>query len=286
MQLRRQVLLRVLLNHYHRGPLDALLAALPKTGGEEIKSLEIRANNPAPAIAKATELVQGIHFSWFIPFIQSQPEELQPLIISSFSEHHFSRLTAFLKKPIEPVPLAPAVKEYLINLAYQSLKPHPLPKPFLFQSSLAFLLDLSKDELVEVIDFFGLYDLASGIRHMIDKNSLRKVYACLSAKKQQFLRICLHKREAITTSSLELSKWAGDCRTLESLLHQRGLFRLGKLVSGQHPDFIWHLVHTLDTGRGNILAKHVSVKAAPKIATALDQQLGVLMNFLKRAIVP
>ena len=96
----------------------------------------------------------------------------------------------------------------------------------------------------------------------------------------------MHHKDKVATPSLGLDKWRGNCEKLKTVLQTRGLVRLGKALSGEHPDFIWHLIHILDTGRGQALLKYYSKSAVPGITSALAQQLANLMNFLKKKSEP
>ncbi len=66
-----------------------------------------------------------------------------------------------------------------------------------------------------------------------------------------------------------------------AILHQRGLYRLGKALSASHPDFLWHLSHRLDTGRSAILKKYYAKPINPSISTVLVQQIQNVLNFIK-----
>jgi hypothetical protein len=126
-----------------------------------------------------------------------------------------------------------------------------------------------------------MHDLSESIRHIVDKNQLKAIYNCLSPRKQQFLRMCLHQKEKITAPKLEIGRWDGDKKKLEQILHKRGLLRLGKALCGQHPQFFWYITRTFDTGRGAALARYYQEEPIPEISPLLIQQVLSLINFLK-----
>ena len=208
---------------------------------------------------------------------------MQPFFLTSLPKSKAVQVCALMKKPQHTARLALPVRLYLINMMALKIKPQDvMPAPFLPATSLSPLLAMRKGEIVQLIDFLGIYDLAEEIKHVVDKKYLRAIYNCLSIKKQHFLRLCLHQKERLTIPRLGLEKWQGDCKTLETILHKRGLLRLGKGVSGQHPDFLWHLVHRLDVGRGRIIEQFYAKEEIPGVTQALIQEILNLMNFFKK----
>jgi hypothetical protein len=283
MQAKSSIMLRVLLSRYHQGAPEAFLGALPKEDVKEVISQEVISQDPAQAILHSKEVIQKIHYSWLVPVVKEFSPKMQPLIVHALPKGTSLSLTNSLKFPPTVQPLPVPIRLYLINILCEHLKVNSvLPPAFLPQTSLSPLINFKKRQLVELIDFLGLYDLADEIRHIVDKKYLKAIYKCLSIKKQHFLRICLHQKEKLSTSRIGLDRWNGDCQQMEKLLHRRGVIRLGYALSGQHPDFFWHIMHRLDTGRGNILAKYYTKEDIPGVTSALTQQVLSLMNFFKK----
>ena len=98
----------------------------------------------------------------------------------------------------------------------------------------------------------------------------------------QFLRMCVHQKNKFVAPKLNVQKWNGDCVELLHTLHQRGLYRLGKALSGSHPHFLWHLSRRFDIGRSALLEKYYAKQASPGITSALVQQVINVLNFLKQ----
>jgi len=65
-------------------------------------------------------------------------------------------------------------------------------------------------------------------------------------------------------------------------LHRRGIMRLGYALSGQHPDFIWHLSHRLDIGRGRLLKKNNFKNEIAGVTMPLQQQVANIINFINK----
>jgi hypothetical protein len=276
------MMLRVLLNRFHKGPPDALLAVLPKEEAAEIAKIRTQSKDLDPFLALPGARLSRIHYSWMVPIVQSFSRGMQPILLSALPEPHSSRLSKLLRKQSSQTALNPLFKNYLLGIFYAKLQqPEMVPWEMLPPTPMTMLGQLGKPKLVELIDFIGIYDLASEIRHVVDKRYLERFYLCLTPKKQHFLRVCLNQKEKLATPRLELEGWRGDCTQLAKILHRRGLLRLAGALSGQHPDLIWHICHIFDTGRGTFLQKHVLPEEVPHVTHVLGQQVASVISFLK-----
>jgi len=276
------VMLRVLINRYHHSTSDAPLKYLPKEYVKKVMALNVITDDPTPLLKAPEEELSNIHYSWLLPGIRHFPEKLQSSLIGSLPSLHAQKIKNLIGvSHINDDTLIAPVRDFLLNKLLLQVKPQSiLPIEYLPDNPVAFLSKKTKQELVEIIHFLGLYDLAESIRHIIDKTFLQKLYKCLSNKQKQFLRTCLHQQEKIVTPRMEMSLWHGDCRKLDQMLQRRGLLRLGKALCGLHQDFAWYVAHILDTGRGSILLNHYSTDIAPGVSSRLVQQLVNLTNFL------
>lgn len=283
MQLKSAIMLRVLINRYHQGAPVALLAGLPQEEAQLVLEQGIISSDASQVILRPSELLGNkIHYSWLLPVIETFNSGMQPLLISALPKESAQALSHLMNVPLLPSPVPPIRKILLIALCRKFTKRTILPVQFLPETAVTPLGDLTKPELLELIDYLGIYDLAEEIRHIVDKVLLKSIYACLTAKKQHFLRICLHQKEKLKAAKIGLINWKGDAGQLERLLHRRGLMRLSYALSGQPRDFVWHLVHRLDVGRGRLLGKYFSDKEIPGVSAFLAQQALNTLNFLKR----
>lgn len=284
MQAKGLAMLRVLLNRFHQKATEATLRCLPPEDAKGVFQQQIPSNNPALALTQPEELIAKMHYSWLLPGLEALPKPMQTPLLSALPKMASEKLQALLGYNSTPTPqpaLAPPVQIFLLHKLYALIeKSTPLPLDFLPQTPLAPLVALDKAQLVEVVDLLGIYDLTEEVRQIINKDRLKKIYACLGQKQRQFLRVCLHQKEKISASPLGLEQWQGDPKEFARLLHNRGLIRLGRALCGQHPDFIWYLTHTLDKGRGNLLKTYYEPSMIPHITPILLQQVISLLNFL------
>lgn len=282
MQPKSSVLLKVLLNRYHPGPPpQAFLKCLPQEDAKEITTVDTASNNPVAALAWPQHAVLQTHYSWLANIIEKMPKSLQPLVIASLSVSQAKGVARLLNVAVASNP-PQHIQQFLIDQLYLHWKPQEaLPREYLPKSSLADLLSLTKGELIDLIELLAMYDLSDTMRHIVDKKRLKSIYQCLPAQRQQFLRQCLHKKEKIAAPKLDIEKWDGSPEALSSILHRRGMLRFGKALCGQGRHFLWHIVHTLDRGRGNAISQHYLDNEIPGITPLLVQQVLSVINFLK-----
>lgn len=277
MDTRGWMMFRVLLNRYHPKGSDALLKFLPEDQRAVISTIDIQSHDLEPILQHAQNVISYIHYSWIKPLINRFPTQIQASIIAALTGKH-----AEDESEEKIAPLSNLAKAFMVNEICDQLHiQEHLPFEYLPESEFTPLATWSKQQIVELIDFLGLYDLASEVRKIVNRDYLKNIYSCLTPKEFYYLKVCLHQKDQITSPKLGIDPSKQDCAKLKNALHRRGLSRLGKAVCGEHPDFVWTIAHLLDMGRGQILLKEYQPEALPKITPILKQQVLNLMNFLK-----
>ncbi len=281
MEVKGAVMFRLLLKRFHPDHPKSLLQILPK----EESVLILDQATPQTVISTAElqpeTLINRVHYSWLLLTLEKMPKSIIRFIVSALPSHQAEKIEQHLQMSPSQHHYADVVKAFFLNKIYNALiDPAVLPLDFLPKTPLSFLTSCTKQQLMEIINLLGIYDLAEEVRYILNKESLNKVHVCLTARQRQFLRQTLHQKEKVSSSPLNLKQWDGDCKKLAVSMHRRGLVRLGKALFGQHPDFIWHLTHILDTGRGAIIKSHYSLKERPEVAAALTQQVLSVMKFM------
>jgi hypothetical protein len=277
MDKRGWMMLRVLINRYNPKAGNALLKFLPEAELQEVTALDIHSTDLNPILQQPKKSLAKIHYSWLQPLLRKFPDRLHPTIIAALTAEQIAGLQISSSMPISNF-----VKSFVLNQLYHLLKiGEHFPIEYLPETDIFPLAKWTKPQLVNLIDFLGLYDLASEVRHIVNRNYLHNIYTCLTPKQLSYLKICLHQKEQIVSPKLGIDPTKQDCARLKQVIHRRGLLRLAKAFCGQHPDFVWHIAHVLDTGRGNILLREFQPRALPKITPILKQQVLHLMNFLK-----
>lgn len=285
MEAKSIVITQALINRFHRDSIKDFLKTYTPDESKEILTTVIKGDDIRSLLLMPPEDFNSIHFSWFIPMLKNLNTQLRCLTIAAFPENVAGRLRQFFEDKVAYPPIKnPNFQSYFLSPLYRQLLPENgiLPRSFLPESPLSFLLEASKDQLTDLFDYLGLYDLADKIREVVDKKYLQSIYKCLSPKQQQFIRMCLHQKEKVVAPKLVLTQWSGDCKELNLLLHRRGMARFGKALCGQHQDFFWYISHVLDTGRSSSLEKYYH-QETPKATPVLVQQVTTTFNFLNKS---
>jgi hypothetical protein len=282
MQAKSWILLKVLINHFHAGDEDSLLEGMNQEDQQMVLSQHLQSSDIAPAIISQREKFSKIHYSWLAPRVSSLPIDKASLFLSIFPEPGATKLKETLKNNVPSLNVTPSIQNFLFNLVAPLLKMDDVkPIEYLPESSLTPLAKLKKSELVDLIDFLGIYDLADEVKRIVDRNKLKQIYETLTPKKHDFLRECMHLREKLVTPKLNLDIWDGNHEKLNKILYQRGIVRLGYALSGQPPDFVWHIVHTLDSGRGSNLLKSCSKEQISGVTATVTLQVLNVIKFFK-----
>lgn len=270
-------MLRVFINRYNPKAGNALLKFLPAEEAQAIMGQDIRSTDLAPILKQPQKSLASLHYSWLQPALQKFPESLQLILISALTPEQIAGL-----KVTSPIALSNVAKVFILNQLYHQLDVgNHLPVEYLPETDLTLLAKWTKVRLIEIADFLGLYDLATEVRHIVNRNYLKNIYTCLTPKQFYYLKVCLHQKEQLVSPKLGIDPTKQDCSKLKQVIHRRGLIRLGRALCGQHPDLIWHIAHTLDMGRGTFLLKEYRPKELPKVTQILKQQVLSLVNFLK-----
>lgn len=278
-------MLQIFLNRFHQGSSVPLSAYLPAADALSLAQNNTESKDLSLVTASPEEKLQKVHYSWITPSIKESPEELRLFFLASLPENYAASVKKLLNITTPLPELSKEVKTFFLGLFFNKfLKLESrLPPSFLSVSKMDVLLTLNKQQLVELIDFLGLQDLAEALRHIVDKQRLKKIYSKLPTKKQQYLRICLHQKDRLgNLAPIQLSQWDGSMQKLDMVLHRKGLIRLGVALSGQQPDFVWHITQLLDTGRGGLLMKSWKEKETPNLTPSVAIQVLNLVKFLNK----
>jgi len=235
--------------------LERFLSEKERLRLEKIPSLDVEIN---PDRFQPGEILDKVHWSWFLPTLKTYPEEEQELFLSSLNPFAAKSLAKTLKISAKEEEISESARNYLRQVLLDSLidqKHPPLAAEYLPRGPLRGLLSLSKKELVRLIDFLSLHDLAEELRQIVETKILKKIYSFLSDEEKKFLKAASAHKDPFTLGRLGLERWDGSEESLRALMHRRGLARFAVALSGQNPDFLWHICHQLDIGRGNALFK-------------------------------
>ncbi|MEM7174832.1 MAG: hypothetical protein AAF443_02745 [Chlamydiota bacterium] len=274
------ITLRYLLEHCAQEKQSAFLNYLSEKDRESLAAGYSIEADPFQNLASLESRIYHIHYSWFIPFLEPLPTSDKRCFIAALDAPIGTKLSAhFHLNPVSPS-LSPVAKRYLQAKFFSStmsssqdfiplalLPPHPLNP----------ILNLTKNELQQVANLLGLRDLATEIKHIVQRQQMKKIQSTLSPQEKEVLKKLLINPPLPVFPSLNLDQWDGNEMTLKNILHQRGFNRLSKALFGCHPALMWHICHRLDTGRAKIIRRFFTdVKKASLKKILINQAVEVI----------
>lgn len=272
------IMLKALISEKGKG--KTLLHYLSEKEQTSIDSLNIPEQTDFQALISTDSFLKEIHYSWFLPLLADMPESTLPLFLNLLPPRESDKIREHLKTSKTELSLSPFARAFLHEyLKKQIIEKDILPEAQLPPSTLNRLLLLTKEELTHLIDLLGLYDLSAELRHVVDKQLLTKIHSVLTPTQIQFLQYAGKQPMKWIPPHLNLDGWDKEKKSLYALLHKRGLYRLAKAVLNEDPSFHWHLIHRLDTGRGEYLTKLFAGKEDPAMITFFK---GQVLHLLQR----
>ena len=225
-----------------------------------------------------SNVFERVHWSWFLPTLKSYSPKEQALFLAALTPSTAATLkdALHLKTSVETItePARQYLKEQLLfSVAGPS---QSLPAGCFIDSPLNQLLQLHKKQLIRLIDFLSLYDLAAELRQIVETKILKKIYSLLTEEQKSILQHIGSHKEPYTLPRLGLDRWDGTEETLRNSMHKRGLVRLGLALTHASADLIWTICHQLDIGRGTALYKLCEAKPVEASDEIMHQVLELM----------
>ncbi len=268
--LRADIVLKAFLAGSPSGPsLTRFLPDEEKEALERLPLIEVASHSDA-------DLLEKIHWSWFLPILKLYPESEQKLFLFAFPPYAEKNLAKTLTLSLGGEGTTEIGKVFLRKILLDSLlegEGPPFPRNSLPKSALNRLLYLEKKELTHLIDRLSFYDLSMALRQIVETKILKKLYSLLTDEERRFLKGLSQYKDQFGLGKFGLERWDGTEETLRTLLHRRGLVRFAAGLSGQNPDLIWYICHQLDVGRGSVLAKLCQEEPIEEVTEAIIKQI-------------
>jgi len=273
---------RLLLNKFNAGKQEAAIALLPENEQQEIRQYQSPSTQPEVLLPASLGWLGKIHYSWLEAPLRTLPGAFSSCLLATFQEKQANSLTKRLHLDKVEHRYPESIKNFLLGHLYAAWPDKEiLPQELLPPSQLAPLLQCTKAELVELIDYLPMSDLAEEVRHIVDKKLIQAIICDLTRGQQKYLKSCLHQKSKVSLPSLDVRKIHQDKKSFLTILHKRGLKRLSIGLSGQHPDFIWHIAHILDIGRGKILMEQCEKEELPTVTQVTALQILQIVQLVK-----
>jgi len=274
------MVMRVLINHFHGGN-HPTISALPDEEAEELQKLEIDTSDISIATRQPWQVVGRIHYSWVLDPLKQMPESLVPYVVASLPEAYKDKVAKKLGYSDLPT-LSESMKHLLLDRLYEfmPIRGH-LPLAFIPKQPFSELLELSKNQFLDLIDCLGVYDVAGELKQIVDRGQLAKLMDSLRKVQQGFLKSIIHERDRWSPAKLGLDQWGGDVARLQRALHIRGLIRLSKALKEHHPEFLVHLYRRIDTGRAKQIKKYQAEEESDQVIHNLGAELKKAISYIQ-----
>ncbi|HRW58386.1 MAG TPA: hypothetical protein P5048_02065 [Chlamydiales bacterium] len=257
---------------------------LPLLSDEEKLSLKEKTEEISFSDFSYVYLLEMTHYSWFFPILKHLsilPPSYTSKIFSESAQKKIASQMSFSKETCE---ISNIGKKFISSLILKKLLHQSfslLPKTLLKDSEKASFLDLSKKELTQLIELLSMHDLALALKKTVSKEIMQKVNECISPLQKKYLKQIYYGEENIAFPPLELVKIINDKHSLLTQLHRRGIQRLAMALSDECYDFIWHIAHILDIGRGTLLLNFAKEKPPTEALTILSKELEKAILFIQ-----
>lgn len=266
---------------------EALFWYLPVSEQKNLSTLPLPTDDLSEGIETLDEQLKRIHFSWFSSFLRTLSEMEARLFLSALSGPQVNGLKKMLLLTNHQNATATSefVKGFLQKTLWEKIAEKDLlPWQCLPASSLNELLKLSDRQLELCISLLGLHDLSVEMRMIIETAKLKKIQAILSVEQQHYLKEILQKKEPLTFPRMALEKWDRKEETLKNLIQQRGLNRIAKALSSEHPSLLWHVSHKMDIEKAETLKKLSAPIKDPRASAFLAEQILEVISYIQTHI--
>ncbi len=228
-----------------------------------------------------SEQLSQIHPSWISPFLRTFTESEIALFLAALNSDQVEWIKKeFLYSQIVPT-ISSLAMAYIQKTIMEYLTKEDkeiTPLSLIPQSPMNLLFECNKKILHKSLDFLGLYDLSVGIRSILDKRILSKIYDSLYPEELIYLNERTHNREMVIFSSKITRDYSSD--QIRSSIRKHGLNRLAKAIYGQSSSFIWHLLRRFEMKDGSSIQKLSSPLENRKALPFLIEQV---LEFVKYA---
>lgn len=269
------IVLKAHLDHLDPSKRNRLLKFLPEKERQHIDSLAPADSEFTPVFETPKERIHPIHYSWMISPMEKFNKQEQALILSALEPLFGPTLSHALGIQPNSVELSNIAKDFIYSFMYKEVcnKRFVLPTSYLPASNMKILLRLNKNELIHLIKKLSLFDLAHEVKQIVETQVLKAIYSFLSEEERIFLKAIGSEADSFQWPKMGLDRWDRSKEHFQLLLHKRGIHRLSTAICTEGSDFMWHLSHRLDTGRGTLLIKAIETKPPTQIIENVQAQI-------------
>ena len=275
---KKTVILKTLLNQYTPELQSELVSLLSNDLKQSLATCSYDQSDITIFISQKQAALQSMHYSWIVKLLEDTAENLQQFLIAGLSSEQLKGLAKIGLKPISSAKVFhhffAAELEKLLQLD------HLLPREMMPKSRFESLLFLSKDQLLQIIDLLGLFDLSLEVKKILDRDTLRQIYAALSQTEVKFLKVCLHARNRSAKPGSMLKSKPVEKKLLRQNIYQKGLLRFCLAISDEDQNFWTYLAWKFDIGRGKLILDQLQKKHKFADISSFQKQLLEVVKFI------
>jgi hypothetical protein len=276
---------RLLYNKYFTAKSELLEKLMPKEDYEALGRIQSPSKECNQLLFNPKSWLSSCDPSWYVPLVEELDAPLQPLFLDILPKKIVDAFVAKTKISYtiqDKKKLPDIVQNFLFSYLYQHWQESvALPKELLEPSELQPFLACSKNDLRDIIDLLSMHDLVDEVRHIVDKRILEVLSKLLTKKQQAYLKMCLRQKTKPHAPTFSLRDFLREPQKFSSELRQVGIKRFGTLLSGENPDFIWHVLHTLDRDTAKQIQQHIEPKAVTSMTKLRQLESLQILQFLK-----
>lgn len=277
--------LKLLLSYFSPGEEESYLAFLSDEERELMRGEAPQEGSIEHLLLQPVERIQEIHYSWMVEALKKLSGPEQYFTVASLPEPQRTKLAEFLQITTLPKALPVPLQSLFLTKFTSKIELPDLPHPsFMYKGEFSDLDKLSKEEILDLIDCLGVYDIAAEIRQIVDREQLHRLVKSLTELQQRFLKVALKSNFKWTAVPLGLVSWAGDPVKLARSLHKRGMMRLAFALAPESKDFLRHLSRKLDVKRAKLLEEFVLEERPGDAKESTINQVRSALDFIHQKI--
>ncbi len=278
-QLNGSIFLRLLINRFNTDKPENLAKIAAAEDQDALSGPPIASSDPRLMLFLPQSWLSSIDSSWLKPCLEKMSKPLQEVYAKAFPKQFGTGETKSAYNE--------TIQDFLLTYLHSVCSEKEVtPKVLLPTWELSCLLDLSRSELLEIVDLLAMHDLVEEMRQIVDKKLLTAILQYLTPEQQQYLKHLLRQKSSKKPSSLSVRELLKEGKKFPQMLHKLGLQKLSFAISGASKDFCWHILHTLDLPRAKFLQNHIKEEEVPNQTPQALVQVQHIIQFLKTETAP
>lgn len=267
--------LRLALNRTTHTHKEALLSLLTSTALQKYHSLP-RAHSERFKDYSLSELIDKIDASWFKEALGLFSKDDQIFYLSAFPEKTQIELMQLLGLEGNLYLMRKEFADFALRSFFDTAfggNHCYIPISLLGDDKFLALTKASKEQLILLCRYLGLYDLVYEVKKVLRSSILKNLEKALTDDELSFLGVIQKERSVAHFMDIGLNHWDGNVEILLDVLFKRGINRLAKALYMSSDALVWYITHTLDKTTALTLSDLRFDLKNPQIIEGLREQV-------------